>query len=224
MLPETVSPGWKRSVELRKLSNGMLDLEPWHAVRVLGGSESTVARALRALDGFSPVYDDDVSGGLRPLLPGYVFARWETHDPFSWYFVRRTRHVIGFIGSPWPVEVSDPVVERWFDQQNRLGAVILEENQLEVMRGFGPGDLLKLINGPFTGTVGVVRWVGTEGVKLKMIFLGREIEVYALFDDIAAPGAEAPRAAASRSQRRRMRRQRRLQARSRSVSLSPGDG
>ena len=105
----------------------------------------------------------------RKVYPGYVLVRMiETSE--SWYLVRNTRGVTGFVGpDSKPVPLTPEEVE-----------VMLSTQENSVEFGIAIGEEVRILAGPlenFTGTVEDVDTVRQKlTVKVKM-FLGREMPV-----------------------------------------------
>jgi transcriptional antiterminator NusG len=105
----------------------------------------------------------------RKVYPGYVLVHMiETSE--SWYLVRNTRGVTGFVGpDSKPVALTPEEVEMMLSTQ---------ENSVEF--GIAIGEEVRILNGAlenFTGTVEDVDTVRQKlTVKVKM-FLGRETPV-----------------------------------------------
>jgi len=162
-------------------------MEPWHVVLTFGGRERAVAELLKPFDGFTPRYL--VRNQETPFVTGYVFARWATFDPIVWHEIRNVVGVLGFIGKPWPIEVVDPIVDRWAEQVAAHGVISLEDEQLSVLRGFSAGDLVKLTFEPFVDRVGVCVWADDRGARIKIGLLGREHDVYVPIEDLTPVNA-----------------------------------
>ena len=105
----------------------------------------------------------------RKVYPGYVLVHMiETSE--SWYLVRNTRGVTGFVGpDSKPVPLTPQEVE-----------VMLSTQENSVEFGIAIGEEVRILAGPlenFTGTVEDVDTVRQKlTVKVKM-FLGREMPV-----------------------------------------------
>ena len=57
--------------------------------------------------------DNQQKSSMRKLLPSYVFIRMIMTD-FSWYIVRNTRGVTGFVGpGSKPVPLTDAEIDAW---------------------------------------------------------------------------------------------------------------
>lgn len=105
----------------------------------------------------------------RKIYPGYVLVKMiETSE--SWYLVRNTRGVTGFVGpDSKPVALTEAEVE-----------MMLSSEAKSVEFGIAIGEEVRILSGPlenFTGTVEDVDTVRQKlTVKVKM-FLGREMPV-----------------------------------------------
>jgi transcription termination/antitermination protein NusG len=99
----------------------------------------------------------------RKLFPGYVIIDMIVTDE-SWYLVRNTPNVTGFVGSgniPVPVTPEEyGVIER------RSG-----EQEAKFKSDFQVGDLVIIIDGPFKNYEGVVDSVDVDKGKLTVLLL-----------------------------------------------------
>jgi transcriptional antiterminator NusG len=97
----------------------------------------------------------------RKLFPGYVLVDMVVTDD-SWYVVRNTPNVTGFVGSGnIPVSVSPEefgVIER------RVG-----EQEAKFKSDFRAGDLVIIIDGPFKNYEGTVDAVDIDKGKLTVL-------------------------------------------------------
>jgi transcriptional antiterminator NusG len=105
------------------------------------------------------------------IFPGYVLVDMIVTDD-SWYVVRNTPNVTGFVGSgtvPTPVST-----EEWQFLQKRMGA---DEPKFKVE--FKVEDLVKITDGPFKDYEGKIGDVDeTHGkVKVMVTIFGRETPV-----------------------------------------------
>jgi len=90
----------------------------------------------------------------------------------SWYVVRNTPGVTGFVGSGGkPTPLSEEEVKAIF---KRMRA---EAPRVKV--GFSPGESVRIVDGPFIDFVGVVDDINPEKGKVKVLvsFFGRETHV-----------------------------------------------
>ena len=111
---------------------------------------------------------------LKKKFPGYVLVKMLMSDE-SWYVVRNTRGVTGFVGpGSKPVPLTDEEVES-------MGVIeIPEEVDLEV------GESVKVISGPLREFVALVQEINLEKHKSKasVDMFGRETLAELDFDQI----------------------------------------
>jgi transcriptional antiterminator NusG len=160
----------------------------WYVIHTYSGYEDAVARNLgKRIDSFGmrdKVFQVlvpkekkvKVRGGKRipveeKMFPGYVFVEMIITDE-SWYVVRNTPQVTGFIGAgitPIPV---DPAQMR----------VIMEKVSAEAPKfqlDVAVGDLVRITDGPFQDSEGKLSEVdeGRGKVKVLVSLFGRETPV-----------------------------------------------
>ena len=113
---------------------------------------------------------DEESGAVsqkvvsRKIYPGYVFIKMQMTDE-SWYVVRNTRGVTGFVGpGSKPVPLSEAEVEK-------MG---VETRVVKV--DFEVGDNVRITYGPLESFIGVVEEINLEKQKLRVCvsMFGRE--------------------------------------------------
>ncbi len=100
----------------------------------------------------------------RKLFPGYVLVKMIVTDE-SWYIIRNTRGVTGFVGTTTkPIPLTQYEVDR-------LGV-----ESKEVKIDYAVGDSVKVADGPLAGFVGIVEEIDTvkQTVKVKVSMFGRE--------------------------------------------------
>lgn len=107
----------------------------------------------------------------KKVFPGYVLVEMTMSDD-SWYVVRNTPGVTGFVGSG-----SKPVPLHPAEARIILRRMGLEEPRQKVT--YEVGQTVKVISGPFGGFVGVVQEILLERAKLKVLvsMFGRETPV-----------------------------------------------
>ena len=107
----------------------------------------------------------------KKVFPGYVLVQMLLDDE-SWYVVRNTPGVTGFVGhGNKPVPLEDAEVK-----------AILKQMKSETPRvkiGFNKGQSVRIVDGPFTEFVGVVDDINQEKGKVRVLvsFFGRETPV-----------------------------------------------
>ena len=107
----------------------------------------------------------------KKIYPGYVLVDMIVTDE-SWYVVRNTPHVTGFIGSGTvPVPLSDDEVAR---MKKRMGVV---EPKYKI--DFKLNDHVVINDGPFAGYDGLICELDPDKGKLKVLvdIFGRETPV-----------------------------------------------
>ena len=110
----------------------------------------------------------------RKLFPSYVIIKMIMTDE-SWYLVRNTRCVTGFVGpGSKPVPLTDEEVKS-LGVVERLPAIELE-----------PGDTIKVKDGPFEDFIGAVESISQEKRKIKAFvsMFGRETLIELDYDQI----------------------------------------
>ncbi len=115
----------------------------------------------------------------RKLYPGYVFVKMVMTDD-SWYIVRNTRGVTGFVGSTTkPIPLTDEEVFKLSGGAN--GA-----EKARVSVDYGVGDHIQIVDGSLKGCIGVVEEIdfASETVKAKVSMFGRETPAELSFTQI----------------------------------------
>ena len=111
----------------------------------------------------------------KKMLPGYVLVHMVMNDD-TWYVVRNTRGVTGFVG-PDP-KTPPPLTET---EMRPLGFKI--EN---LVVDYKEGDTVKVIAGAWKDSVGVVKQMNEskQVVTINIEFFGRETPVEISFEDV----------------------------------------
>jgi len=105
------------------------------------------------------------------IYPGYILVEMIVTDD-SWYVVRNTPNVTGFVGAgTTPIPVS---VEEITELKKRMEMAEPEFN-IEV----SPGELVKIVDGPFKDSEGKVSEIDRERGKVKVLvnMFGRDTPV-----------------------------------------------
>lgn len=111
----------------------------------------------------------------RKLFPGYVFLNMELNED-TWYVVRNTRGVTGFVG---PGSKPVPLTEEELKSMG-FGGVTKIEIDIEV------GDSVEVVSGACEGMTAVVRQINQakQTVTINVDMFGRETPVEIGFAEI----------------------------------------
>lgn len=160
----------------------------WYVVQTYSGYEEKVAENLKQRVenlGLSELIFDvvvpkektiEIKNGKRrtvekKIFPGYIMVDMIVTDE-SWYQVRNTPQVTGFIGAGiTPVPVNEPEMK---EISKRMG---VEEPKFQI--DLKKGDLVSITDGPFKGFDGSVDEVDEAKGKIKVMvsMFGRETSV-----------------------------------------------
>ena len=160
----------------------------WYVLHTYSGYEDSVAFNLKQrIDSMG--MDDKIFGVLVPkekkikikdgkrvtveekIFPGYVIVEMIVTDD-SWYVVRNTPNVTGFVGSGTiPTPISDAEIT---SLQKRMG---VEEPKYKI--DVKPNDLVRIMDGPFKDYEGKVSETDEEKGKVKVLvsIFGRETPI-----------------------------------------------
>ena len=99
----------------------------------------------------------------RKFFPGYVLVRMDM-DEQTWHLVRSTPRVLGFVGgtSEKPTPITDAEANAIL-QRVQEG---IDKPRPKVM--FEPGEVVRVLDGPFSDFNGVVEEVNYEKSKLRV--------------------------------------------------------
>ena len=112
----------------------------------------------------------------KKLFPGYVLVNMFMNDD-TWYVVRNTRGVTGFVGpGSKPVPLTDAEM-KYLGIQGGAGDVLVD---------FEVGDAVTVTSGAWEDTVGVIKSInqGKQSVIIHVDMFGRETPVEISFTDI----------------------------------------
>jgi transcriptional antiterminator NusG len=179
----------------------------WYVVHAYSGFEHQVKRSLIdriARAGMQEKFGDvlvpteeviEMRGGQkrkseRKFFPGYVLVQIETSgeggglriDDDSWHLIKETSKVMGFIGGtadrPLPIKDSeaDSILQRVQEGVEKPKPKVL----------FEPGELVRVIDGPFNDFNGTVEEVNYDKSRLRVAVLifGRSTPVELEFGQV----------------------------------------
>jgi transcriptional antiterminator NusG len=161
----------------------------WYAVHTYSGYEDAVARYLRQRVDSLEMYDKifnvlvpkekkvKIKNGKRKtveekIYPGYVLVDMVMGED-SWYVVRNTPRVTGFVGA----DSTEPTPFSKEEIEALMGRMKGEETKFKIE--FRVGETVKIIDGPFKDYEGKVAGIDEEHGKIKVMvpIFGRETAV-----------------------------------------------
>lgn len=159
----------------------MAETPKWYVVHTYSGYENKVAQNIEKVvenQGFGDLifevkiptetvveYKNDKKREVeRKIFPGYVLVKMILTDD-SWYVVRNTRGVTGFVG---PSSKPVPLTEE------EVAALGVEVREAAI--DYQVGENVEVASGPLEGFIGVVESIDLDNqkVKVKVSMFGRE--------------------------------------------------
>lgn len=160
----------------------------WYAIHTYAGYENAVARNLKQRIESLGVEDRifnvlvptekkiKIKGGKRveeeeKIYPGYILVDMIVTDD-SWFVVRNTPRVTGFVGSGvHPVPLDKKEVDELFSRMNK--------EEVKHTIDLAVEDIVKIVDGPFKDLEGKVSEVDDNRGKIKVLvsMFGRETPV-----------------------------------------------
>lgn len=135
------------------------------------GMENEIFRIVIPMENEVEIKDGKKRSVQRKVFPGYVLVEMIVNDR-SWYAVRNTPGVTGFVGSgSKPIPLTDEEVRQI------MRAMGVEESRPKI--DFQLHQLVRLKTGPFADCLGKVSEINEERGKLKVLvdMFGRETPV-----------------------------------------------
>jgi len=174
------------------MSQKEYDVKPrWYVVHTYSGYENKVKTDLektiknRELQEFFfdiivpmeeqiEIKDGKRKTNLKKVFPGYVLIKMIVTEE-TWYIVRNTRGVTGFVGSG-----TDPIPLT----ENEIKKMGFDVQSINV--DYEINDQVKVINGPFENFIGTVKEINKEKHKVKVLvsMFGRETPVELDFSEV----------------------------------------
>ena len=170
----------------------------WYVVHAYSGFEKHVARALKErvdLSNLEEFFGEvmvpteevvEMRGGQkrrseRKFFPGYVLVQMELNDD-TWHLVKETPRVMGFIGgkADHPAPLTDAEANAILDRVEQ------GSDRATPKTVFEPGEIVRVIDGPFNDFNGVVEQVNYEKSRLQVAvtIFGRSTPVELDFDQV----------------------------------------
>jgi transcriptional antiterminator NusG len=116
----------------------------------------------------------------RRFYPGYILVEMDLDDE-SWYAVRNTPKVTGFVGMGQTPTALEP-----HELENILGQMKGSKERPQMKIHFEKGDLVKVMEGPFATFSGKVEDINPERGKIKVMvsIFGRNTPVELDFSQV----------------------------------------
>ena len=163
----------------------------WYVVHTYSGYENKVKTDLektiknRELEDFFfdivvpmeeqiEIKDGKRKTNLKKVFPGYVLVKMIVTEE-SWYIVRNTRGVTGFVGSG-----TDPIPLTNEEIRNMGFEMVVVNVDYDV------NDTVRVVNGPLASFIGTVQEINKEKNKVKVLvsMFGRETPVELEFSQV----------------------------------------
>lgn len=164
------------------------DDRKWYVVHCYSGQENKVRHAIeqrietmgmqdKIFDVVVPTEEEiEVREGKRRtverrVFPGYILVQMKM-DEDSWYVVRNTPGVTGFVGMG-----NEPTPLRPEEVNQIMHRMEAEAPKIKVT--FRPGQKVRIVDGPFNDFIGTVGDIDMEKAKVRVLvsFFGRETPV-----------------------------------------------
>ena len=170
----------------------------WYVVHAYSGFERKVKQSLEeriALSNLGTYFGQvlvpteevlEMRGGQkrrseRKFFPGYVLIQMVLNDE-TWHLVKETPRVMGFIGGT--ADKPAPITQREVNEiMNRLEETVDKPAHKTV---YEPGELVRVIDGPFNDFTGTVEEVNYEKnrVRVAVLIFGRSTPVELEFSQV----------------------------------------
>lgn len=180
---------------MTEISNERTDRDPnarWYVVHTISGHENKVQKTMQLMvknqemedlifdiavptEEVVEVKEGEETLKEKKLYPSYVLVNMIMTDE-TWYLVRNTRGVTGFLG---PASNPIPLTK---EEEEALGV----KKQKIIVHDFEINETVRIIDGPFLDFLGTVAAVDNEeGVVTVLISMfGRDTEISLNFDQV----------------------------------------
>lgn len=170
----------------------------WYVVQVVSGRENTVMKTIPERAAYASLSENfaeiivpteevvEMRDGKkckteRKFFPGYVLMRMNL-TPETWHLVRETPNVLGFVGGK--KDKPTPITDQ--EAQNIMHKVQAGADKPRPKVLYEAGEIIRIIDGPFTDFNGVVEEVNYEKSRLRVAVLifGRSTPVELEFKQV----------------------------------------
>ncbi|QSQ08954.1 Transcription termination/antitermination protein NusG [Koleobacter methoxysyntrophicus] len=135
------------------------------------GMEDKIFRVLVPMEEQIEIKDGKKKASKKKIFPGYVLVEMIVTDD-SWYVVRNTPGVTGFVGSGTkPIPLQESEIKAILKQMG------IEEKKPKV--DFKVGQSVRVTSGPFENFIGKIEGINPEKEKVRVLvsMFGRETPV-----------------------------------------------
>jgi transcriptional antiterminator NusG len=142
------------------------------------GMQDKIFRVVVPTEEEVEIRDGQKKTSRRRVFPGYILVHMVL-DEESWYVVRNTPGVTGFVGTGTrPVPLKEEEVDKILRR--------MEEEQPRIRVYFRVGETVRIVEGPFADFMGQVDEIYPERGKVRVLvsFFGRETPVEMDFLDV----------------------------------------
>lgn len=170
----------------------------WYVVQAFSGYEKQVQKSLKEHikraeleDYFGSILVPteevvEMKGGQkrtseRKFFPGYVLVQMEMGDE-TWHLVKNVPRVSGFVGGVGNKPM--PITEK--EAQDIIRQMTDSENNPKMKFSFAPGEMVRIVDGPFADFNGTVEETNYEKSKLRVsvTIFGRSTPVELDFNQV----------------------------------------
>ena len=140
----------------------------------LAGMEEKFGQILVPTEEVVEIRDGKKRKSERKFYPGYVMVEMEMEDE-SWHLVKNVSRVLGFIGGT--ADKPRPLSQAEADEI--LNRVSVDADKPRQKTLFEPGEMVRVIDGPFADFNGVVEEVNYDKSRLQVavVIFGRSTPV-----------------------------------------------
>ena len=138
------------------------------------GLQDQIVEVIVPMEEQIEIKDGKRKTSLKKVFPGYVLVKMIVTEA-TWYIVRNTRGVTGFVGSGTdPIPLTD-------EEIRQMG---FETASINV--DYSKGDSVSITGGSFDGFVGVVQEINKDKHKVKVLvsMFGRETPIEVDFSQV----------------------------------------
>ncbi len=180
---------------VERVEDALANEKHWYVVHCYSGYENKVRHGIeqrietmgmtdRIFDVIVPTQEEvEVKDGKRRnverrVFPGYILVEMKM-DEDSWYVVRNTPGVTGFVGmGNDPTPLREDEVKVIIDRMSSETPVVVAD--------FKVGEKVRIIDGPFNDFHGTVADMDFDKQKVRVMvsFFGRETPVEVSFDEV----------------------------------------